>query len=84
MSEHQVAVCRSCGAPIRWAKTRKGKNIPLDDEPGTGGSFVLQDADGPKPLALKMKKEEAETRADLFTCHFETCPDAASFRKKGK
>ena len=25
------AVCRSCGAPITWLRTRSGKRMPADD-----------------------------------------------------
>ncbi len=72
------ATCRSCGEPIRWAKTREGKNIPLDYEPGARGTFVLQGDrdDVSKPmLALRMKDELARDRVDLYSCHIETCRD---------
>lgn len=27
-----VVTCRNCGEPIKWLKTRSGKNIPVDDD----------------------------------------------------
>lgn len=34
--------CRSCGAPIRWARTvGAGKSMPLDAEPSADGNVQL-------------------------------------------
>jgi hypothetical protein len=35
-----MAGCRSCGAPIRWVVTEKGKRIPLDRDPQPDGNIV--------------------------------------------
>lgn len=33
--------CRGCPAAVRWAKTRLGRNIPLESEPDEHGEWVL-------------------------------------------
>jgi hypothetical protein len=61
-----MAKCKSCGAEIIWMKTINGKNIPVDMDED------LKDDTGKFP---------AEFDADRMTTHFETCPDAKSFRR---
>lgn len=33
--------CRSCGAPILWAKTERGKMMPVDPDPSENGNVEL-------------------------------------------
>lgn len=61
--------CKACGALIFFAKTREGKAIPLDAKPIRG--FTV-DAGGVANY----------TPAPVHRTHFETCPNAADFRKK--
>jgi hypothetical protein len=35
------ATCSTCGAPIIWAHTTKGKRIPLDAKPHPDGNVML-------------------------------------------
>ena len=75
----KVPTCRSCNAPVRWAKTTKGKLIPLDPSPVPGGKFglVLQGDDSP-PLAVAAQ-DHHQLRYDT---HFATCPHARSHRTR--
>ena len=88
----EKATCRGCGAPIEWAKTEKGRNMPMDAEPTLTGTFVLVHTKvGEPPVARTQTPEElairentklpmaARTRA---TSHFATCSKAAEFRRK--
>jgi hypothetical protein len=72
--------CRSCDAPLLWARTEKGRRIPLDPEPYTGpepsGLFVLRE--GGLAVAAPPGAFEDEP---LYRSHFATCPDAALHRK---
>jgi hypothetical protein len=34
--------CRSCNAQIIWAKTRTGKNMPIDYEPSPKGNVTIR------------------------------------------
>jgi len=72
--------CRSCGAPILWARTEHDRNIPLDrtpyDGPEPGGLFVLRDG-----VAIAVSPE-AFAGEDLYRSHFATCPDAKEWRQR--
>lgn len=75
MSEQ--ATCKGCRAPITWAKTERGKTIPLD-MPGEM-RFVLIgffDRNGAPYQQAIMHK--------TYTSHFATCPKATEFRRKEK
>lgn len=68
-----TATCRSCGAPIIWARTVNGKAMPLDAEPTDAGNVSLVNgvAYVGEQLALP----------PCYTSHFATCPDAPGWRK---
>src|SRR5215831_1401482 len=34
--------CKSCAAPIYWAVTQKGRNIPIDKQPVPDGNIRLE------------------------------------------
>lgn len=76
--------CRSCKAPILWARTERGKNMPLDAEPYVGpepgGLFVLREPDEPKPLAVAVPPG-AFPDEPHYRSHFATCPHAADHRR---
>jgi hypothetical protein len=79
--------CRSCGAPIMWARTVKGKLIPLDFEPVTGGNIHLRDTEVANGRVVTYAHVEAAGTAQLFddgepayVAHFTTCPDADRWR----
>lgn len=65
----EVSECKSCGAEIRWMKTRNDKNIPVDVPPHEDPErdVILQ--------ATLYDKQNMKT-------HFETCPNATSYRGK--
>ena len=81
-SKRSTAKCKSCGAPIIWSKTAKGKWIPLDTDVQRRAIYytrtlVMDD--------LISGKEEA--KLDLieivptYSVHFQTCPNAKQHRK---
>jgi hypothetical protein len=78
--------CSSCGAPILWARTERGKRIPLDREPFAGddprGLFVLRELGrgvvGPLALAVTPAAFADEPR---YRAHFASCPQAAEHRR---
>jgi len=67
--------CRSCGAPIVWAVSARGKRMPFNAEPTAAGTWHLEEtapgevraAHGPGP--------------DGHVSHFATCPNARQHRK---
>jgi hypothetical protein len=71
-----IDLCRSCGAPIVWTVTRKGKRMPVDAEPVSNGKFVLEnEEDNEKRLAVFIG--EGDYRGPRYSSHFGTCPHAA-------
>lgn len=85
MADH----CRSCGAPIQWAETRKGRRIPLDPDPAEDGNVVI--VKEVRVGALYRNVADVLSAAALaalspdrlrFKSHFATCPNARSHRRK--
>lgn len=76
--------CRSCDAPVLWAKTEKGRRMPLDPEPYTGsepaGVFVLRFFEAGTPTAVAVPPEAFKDEP-LYRSHFATCPHAAEHRR---
>lgn len=78
--------CRSCAAPIRWAKTLNGKAIPLNAEPDPAGNIALKDTGDPNaPLARVLAGADlfdARTAGtELWLSHYATCPDGQKWRR---
>lgn len=83
----EPARCKSCDAPIWWARSAAGALSPFDAEPSLEGKWVLKWS----AAAGEMQSEGAhnpERRAELeaagrnlYVTHFATCPNAAEHRK---
>lgn len=68
--------CRSCDAPILWAKTERGKSMPLDLRPSGDGNMYLNRAGVCRPRRI----DDDESR--VYMPHWKTCPQADSWRRK--
>lgn len=79
----EVANCRSCEAPIIWARTRSGKNMPLDAKPSLAGAFYITLAtDGVWECHHRSNYDgELPEDVNLHWSHFSTCPNASWHRK---
>jgi hypothetical protein len=78
-----MATCRSCGDEIVWARTDKGKAIPLDVFQGRAGYWDdgnLERVAGVEALTVRSLGKPTDGKARLRS-HWTTCPDAASWRK---
>lgn len=74
------ASCRSCGAPLLWARTERGNRMPLDADPvadaivETRGLFVLRETDHTEgPLAVAawgLEGTEPHYRSHFASCAF--------------
>ena len=62
--------CRTCPALIVWAKTEKGKNIPLDAEPEKRFVIIRNDGDAP---VVKL--------VETYQTHFVSCPNSNEHRR---
>ena len=71
--------CRSCQAPIRFAATTSGRQMPIDDKPHTEGNLVLY-RDGSGVLCCRAPRPGDEMRPKYHS-HFATCPKASQHRK---
>lgn len=75
--EPKTARCRTCSAAILWARTERGKKMPLDAAPvcdavaQTRALFVLRETDRSMPLALAAWGLEGTE--PHYRCHFDTC-----------
>jgi len=74
-----MTVCRTCGAPIRWARTERGARIPLDIDPTDRGVFIVTGRDRGDVTVRTAHDGDDPMR---YQSHFATCPDAASWRAR--
>jgi hypothetical protein len=77
-----VSACRSCHAPVKWARTEAGKNMPLDVG-ADGELLVVPDGNvvvtgwaGPLRLVRVVAAGEGQHRS-----HFASCPNAKAHRR---
>jgi len=68
------ARCRSCGAPIVWVETARGKQMPVDPP------LEILRSEAPL-LGSGPTLEYFDTRHT--PSHFQTCPQASAWRKAG-
>ncbi len=66
-----MSACRSCGAPIFFAKTTSGGTMPLDAAPEL--RVVLDTSAGDDQPTARVVR--------TYTSHFATCSDAARCRR---
>lgn len=89
-SSSDTSECRSCGATLKWVKSRNDKNVPLDLPPvivtlsdrGEPHDIEGFDADGNRIYGMTVDAETDGT-TELYVCHFETCPNAEQHRRRG-
>ena len=78
------ATCRSCGAPIVWTITERGKRMPIDPQPDPAGNLTITPdpvgiGDGVVPRAT-FTRDSGDGRR--YLSHFTTCPHAAAHRTR--
>lgn len=74
--------CRSCGSPIRWAMTEKGKRMPLDTEPAADGNVTLTPMPGGFDRAKVWGDRSAMPLGPRYVSHFASCPLAGRHRRR--
>ena len=85
-----TSVCRGCGKPVIWIRTKQGRKMPVDAEgvwillDPKGDSFVT--ADGTITFGRKIGDawdDDPDANAVLvFESHFATCPVGGQFRNR--
>lgn len=81
-----MAVCKSCGAKIRWIKTASGKSMPVNDEEvmywqsSKGKATIVT----PNGEVVKANLEGILNTATGigYISHFATCPNADKHRRR--
>jgi len=79
-----TSACRSCGAPIRWARTEKGRPIPLDLDAVRDGNVDVVWIGGERVAIVLGSADAAAAQIaghDLYKTHFATCPNAPEHRR---
>ena len=64
--------CRSCGAPMIWGRTERGKNIPLDAQPHPKGNIAFVDPFAIDGLVVFSGPALHDGRP-LYVSHYATC-----------
>lgn len=75
-----MAACRSCGAPMRFIRTRKGRAMPLDAEPDPSGNVVIADDDVAEVFPDSYAAAEAWGDRPRYLPHHASCPQAGDWR----
>jgi hypothetical protein len=70
--------CRSCGAPIIWARTTTGKLMPLDAQPNPAGNVTVDDDTSTVHATGQLGLDDDER----WMPHFVTCPSADQWRNR--
>jgi hypothetical protein len=73
--------CKSCGRPIIFAITAKGRRMPLDADPVAGGNVLVTQEDEDLRAAVVDSASQPVTRP-LYRSHFVSCPNAARHRRR--
>ena len=68
-------LCKSCQAAIWWARTTKGKPIPLDPQPVVGGNIEVNGG------IARYVTPDQNAVTQRFVSHFATCKNAEQHRK---
>lgn len=94
MQGHKQSHCRSCGAPVIWRITPKGKRTPLDPDPRDDGNIVIADTHElaaalgtvyGRAVTLggdRLQRARAAPGRDLYVSHWATCPDRQQWRER--
>lgn len=72
--------CRDCAAPILWAKTGHGKNMPLNVRPTRQGDVLIDSRGVARVLSRNAADAQRRLGQTLYRRHHQTCPNAATGR----
>lgn len=90
MTYQEIVHCGRCGAPIRFIRTKKGKQMPVNAKPMIivpvqkgGHTFITLDGEVFQGLPEeKLAYYDGVDSIAAYECHFATCPASQVFRKK--
>ena len=78
--------CRSCGAPVRWARSKStGQAMPLDPPANPNGNLGVVEIVEQHGKALSLPVVAVNPTRSLteyrYLSHFVTCPNASTHRR---
>ena len=80
-----MSICKGCGAPIIWIKTKSGRAMPCDEKPlkfyrnRYGTETLVTD----KGEVVKCElTENSDFHGIGYRPHWETCPAREFFKKR--
>jgi hypothetical protein len=79
-----MAECRSCRAPVDWAKDPAGKLVPVDPGERANGNLAVQEVAGVTHVRYLRKDGVLSDGERRTTSHFATCPQADKWRGRGR
>lgn len=88
MPDDDLHGCHTCGAPVLWCVTDRGKRIAIDLAPNQAEGTHMKlrkEWDGEswqKVVCFVRSDERPFVNFPLYTCHFETCPNAKKNRDR--
>lgn len=75
--------CRSCSADIIWARTSRGKLMPINPQPHPNGNITLSDDQSAGDVLFGAKLAHAVgARLTLYRSHYANCPGAGEWRQR--
>lgn len=75
--------CRSCNAPVVWARTQfNGTPMPIDWDPVDDGNILINENDGRLIALVLPPGDERIASETTYTTHFMTCPDGDQWRRR--
>lgn len=72
-SAHTAGQCRSCGQPVRWVRTTRGRQMPIDPLPTVAGNVRLRPS-GSLVLAFVSGNQDLPLEPPAYRAHAATCP----------
>lgn len=74
--------CRSCRAPVYWATTVAGVQMPLDPESVDDGNVTIELFRGLPRAVVGLAGQPTLDEAPRYVAHFVTCPHASQWRSR--
>lgn len=80
-----MAECKSCRAPIQWAVTSRGKQMPVDAGTAPDGNAAVRKLPGGALGVRHLRADSPLADGERRTVsHYVTCPDAKKWRERGR
>jgi hypothetical protein len=69
----KTSTCSTCGAPIVWVVTERGKRMPVDPDTSPRGTVFVAIEAGRPVARVMVKTDKKRPPGKPFVAHFATC-----------